>query len=312
MWPMSPIDAVFELYIAWEGGTVPVEIVPPVASPSITVRHRWMRLLDVSRLTAVVLAASTPALAAAPPAGAQASAYAAQPDTRSSIPMAPADATPAPYRYGDSKHTDLSGVWVIQGLAGVPVAKVPLTATYAAKLARTRSLSDAGTPESDSVSTCIAYGMPRFMIMPFELNQMPGEIVMVSAGLTDVRRIYIDGRGHSNDFEPSYNGDSIAHWEGPVLVVETNNMVAGTMEQYGTPYSDKISIVERFRRTAPNTLEVVTTLTDPKALSRPWTSTRIYKLMAEGSRLEEDRCVNNRNAGPDGLQDAVVGKKTGG
>ncbi len=234
--------------------------------------------------------------------------YGTQPDTRAGFPMAPPDVKAPPYRFGDIAHADLSGVWVPQGIAGVPIERPPLTPAYAAKLARTRALSDQGTPEADSLSRCIAYGMPRFMTFPFELNQGPGEIVMVSGGLTDVRRIYTDGRGHSTDFEPSYNGDSVGHWEGSSLLVETNNLVAGTMEQYGTPYSDQLTIMERFRRTGPNSLEVTFTLTDSKALTRPWVWTRKYALMAVGSRLEEDRCTNNRNLGVDGLQGAAVPK----
>ena len=46
--------------------------------------------------------------------------------------------------------------------------------------------------------------------------------------LHDIRRIYMDGIGHTVGADPSFNGDSVGHWEGDTLVVETNNVRAGT------------------------------------------------------------------------------------
>jgi hypothetical protein len=89
------------------------------------------------------------------------------------------------------------------------------------------------------------------------------------------------------------------------LVVETTNVRAGILDQYGIPHSNKLTALERIRRTAPNLLQIVVTNTDPEAYTHPWSYTWEYQLQVPSTRLEENFCENNRNhAGADGLQQA--------
>ena len=128
-----------------------------------------------------------------------------------------------------------------------------LTPPYAKRFAEWKRKFDTdGSQEPDSVTRCLAFGMPRFGTMPVEIIQTPGQITMNLGVLHDVRRIYLDGIGHTVGADPSFNGDSVGHWEGDTLVVETNNMRAGTMDRNGVPYSDKLTAVEKIPSRQPD------------------------------------------------------------
>jgi hypothetical protein len=75
------------------------------------------------------------------------------------------------------------------------------------------------------------------------------------------------------------NGDSRGHWEGNTLVVETTNFndkgsiatSAATGRIRGIPQSEQLRVVERFTRVAPDVIDYVVTITDPKVYTKPWT-----------------------------------------
>jgi len=220
--------------------------------------------------------------------------------------------------YGDPKHPNISGMWNPEyayfgpPIGGAAARRPPgpppgagaytpppipqLTPPYAKRYAEWRHKFDTdGSQEPDSVTRCLAFGMARFGTMPVEIIQTPGQITMNLGVLHDIRRIYLDGVGHTVGADPSFNGDSVGHWEGDTLVVETNNIRAGTLDRNGVPYSDKMTAVERIRRVSPTRLEIVTTLTDPEAFVTPFTMKRDYVPMPPGSRFEEYLCENNKD-----------------
>ena len=170
-----------------------------------------------------------------------------------------------------------------------------LAPAYAKKFAEWTKNFETGTQEPDTVTRCLAFGIARFGTMPVEIIQTPGQITMGLGVLHDIRRIYMDGIGHTVGADPSFNGDSVGHWEGDTLVVETNNIRAGTIDRDGIPYSDKLTVVERIRRVSPTRLEIETVLTDPEAFLAPYTIKRAYTPMPPGSRFEEYLCENNRD-----------------
>jgi hypothetical protein len=145
------------------------------------------------------------------------------------------------------------------------------------------------------VTRCLAFGFARFGTMPVEIIQTPGQVTMNLGVLHDIRRIYLDSVGHTTGADPSFNGDSVGHWEGDTLVVETNNIRPGTLDRFGIPYSDKLTAIEKIRRVSPTRLEIETTLTDPEAFAVPYVMHRAYVPMPPGSRFEEYLCENNRD-----------------
>ena len=230
--------------------------------------------------------------------------------------------------YGDSAHPNISGMWNPEYAyfgpplgdaakpAGPPAGSPPATGTpgqgkapampyrppmpqltppYAKKYAEWRRKFETGEQDPDTVTRCLAFGLARFGTMPMEIIQTPGQVTMNLGVLHDIRRIYMDGIGHTVGADPSFNGDSVGHWDGDTLVVETNNVRAGTIDRDGVPYSDKLTAVERIRRVSPTRLEIETTLTDPEAFVTPFTLKRAYVPMPPGSRFEEYLCENNRD-----------------
>jgi hypothetical protein len=221
--------------------------------------------------------------------------------------------------YGDPAHPNISGMWNPEfAYFGPPVGAPPaaarpsgaapaavarftrpappqLTPPYASRFAEWSKRYETGTQEPDSVTRCLAFGIARFGTMPVEIIQTPGQITMNLGVLHDIRRIYMDGIGHTIGADPSFNGDSVGHWEDDTLVVETSNIRAGTIDRDGIPYSDKLTVVERIRRVSPTRLEIETTLTDPEAFMAPYTIRRAYTPMPPGSRFEEYLCENNRD-----------------
>jgi hypothetical protein len=225
--------------------------------------------------------------------------------------------------YGDPSHPNISGMWNPEfAYFGPPVGPAPaapptgaapaggpppglprftrppppqLTPPYAKQFAEWTRKFQTGTQEPDSVTRCLAFGVARFGTMPVEIIQTPGQITLNLGVLHDIRRIYMDGIGHTVGADPSFNGDSVGRWEGDTLVVETNNIRAATIDRDGIPYSDKLTVVERIRRTSPSRMEIETTLTDPEAFMAPYTIRRAYTPMPPGSRFEEYLCENNRD-----------------
>jgi len=230
--------------------------------------------------------------------------------------------------YGDPAHPNIAGMWnpefayfgppvgapppAAPGSAGPPggapaggpprgvprftrPAPPKLTPPYAQRFAEWSRKFESGTQEPDTVTRCLAFGIARFGTMPMEIIQTPGQVTMNLGVLHDIRRIYMDGIGHTVGADPSFNGDSVGRWEGDTLVVETNNLRAATIDRDGVPYSDKLTVVERIRRVGPTRLEIETTLTDPEAFLEPYTIKRAYTPMPPGSRFEEYLCENNRD-----------------
>jgi hypothetical protein len=223
--------------------------------------------------------------------------------------------------YGDKAHPNISGMWNPEFAyfgppipdasaparpAGGPPPGFPpggfkkppgpqLTAPYAERYAQWQKKYQTGEQEPDTVTRCLAFGIARFGTMPMEIIQTPGQITMNLGVLHDIRRIYLDGIGHTIGADPSFNGDSVGHWDGDTLVVETNNVRAATVDRDGIPYSDKLTVVERIKRVSPTRLEIETTLTDPEAFAVPFTMKRAYVPMPPGSRFEEYLCENNRD-----------------
>ncbi len=73
--------------------------------------------------------------------------------------------------------------------------------------------------------SCSPNGPVFFMsevgIFPLQFLEAPDQIVILREASGMPRRIYIDGRGHPDDLEPSWMGHSIGHWDGDTLVVDT-------------------------------------------------------------------------------------------
>ena len=151
-------------------------------------------------------------------------------------------------------------------------------------------------------ANCVPPGMPEIMGWPYpiEFIYSPGRVTLAIESDSQVRRIYTDGRGHPPDPDPTFNGDSIGHWEGDTLVVDTVALNPATEIAPGVAHSDQAHIVERVRKTGPDALEIVTTVEDPEVLTAPWTTTGHFVRHRDWT-IEEYVCEQNNH---DSVDDA--------
>ena len=123
---------------------------------------------------------------------------------------------------------------------------------------------------------CKASGGPRLYHTPygFEIMDMPElqRVFVLGVGGPHTWRVfYMDGREHPKDPDPSFYGNSIAHWDGETLVVDTigfNERFWLTRE--GLPHTEMLHLTETFTRPEYDTLRYVATIDDPGAYTKPW------------------------------------------
>jgi hypothetical protein len=157
----------------------------------------------------------------------------------------------------------------------------------------------------DPVYECAPPGTPRVYLHPFpmEIIQLPGRVIMLFEYDHLVRQIYTDGRGHRTDLAPSWMGDSIGHWEGDTLVVETVNFNDKTwIDRIAVPHSEEMRLIERIRINDEGLLQIDLTVEDPVALAEPWVARRTYR--KTDWTIEELMCEDNETYEP--FENAVL------
>jgi hypothetical protein len=166
----------------------------------------------------------------------------------------------------------------------------------------------AGRTVNDVTGDCWPPGMPIIMtrVWPFHVIAVKTAIVIVFNFENQVRWIYTDGRQHSdpNVYVPSYNGESIGHWEGDTLVVDTRNFE--THQHYIdrlVPLSEKFRIVERIRSIdGGDRLSIEFTMSDPDNWEGDWVVTKTFRRQ-ERMDFVESPCLPNTNEGLPAMQE---------
>ena len=112
-----------------------------------------------------------------------------------------------------------------------------------------------------------------------DILETPGQLVIVYQYRNSIRRIYTDGREHPKILQLTWNGHSIGNWDGDTFVVDTVGLRDESwLDTGGHEHSPKLHVVERFRRTDEDHLEIERTLTDPVAIAKPFTATVTLRL----------------------------------
>jgi hypothetical protein len=171
-----------------------------------------------------------------------------------------------------------------------------LTPEYMAKWEVIRKSRMAGSYEYDNVAKCLPPGMPAMMNMAYgmEVMQSKDRMTFFSELNDAMRRVYLDGRKPTARIldDPTYAGYSTGHWEGDTLVVETVALSTKSFIDGSSPHSEEMTVRERIRFTAPGILEDRITVTDPKALTKPWEVVRTYrKASPPNDQLREFACA---------------------
>ena len=113
----------------------------------------------------------------------------------------------------------------------------------------------------------------------------------------EVRHIYTDGRSHpgKEDLWPTSMGDSIGHWQGETLVIDTVARTPGPIGVGPNDLSERAHFTERVRRVDPNTLEDLLTIDDPARFTHPWQLTIRYTRVTDLNRMLPFDCEHDRN-----------------
>ena len=206
------------------------------------------------------------------------------------VPPVQARKSPAPPS-GPTPHTqdgkvDFSGVWV-PGSTLLPGD--PSYQPWAKKIYDERK---ANKGADDPERLCLPNGAVRINPLPYKIVQRADTVVLLWEGNThSYRRFFLDGRAPNLDVEPeSWTGLSTGKWEGDTLVVNTVGFNDRTwLDATGKPHSDAMHLTERYRRPDLGHLNVELTIEDAKALTKPYTFTRVFTL-APGWELQEYVC----------------------
>jgi hypothetical protein len=148
-------------------------------------------------------------------------------------------------------------------------------------------------------SSCVPSGVPFFMGYggpdPIVFLQTPKEVWMIWTEDNQLRRILMNVP-HSKNPKPSWYGESVGHYEGDTLVIDTIGMNDKTVvDIYRTPHTGKLHVVERWRMIdGGKAMEAVFTVDDPGAFYRPWTAMRRYRRV-EQEFIEKICAENNTN-----------------
>ena len=124
---------------------------------------------------------------------------------------------------------------------------------------------------------CIHYGFPDLFagyMSVYRIVQTPEYVAIQMEKIHDTRIIPLDGRPHLSSAIPQYLGDSRGRWDGDTLVVETTNFHpnGNPMGGYSVLSDEKLHLIERFRRTAEDTIEYTFTVDNPTMWTKPWTA----------------------------------------
>jgi len=148
-------------------------------------------------------------------------------------------------------------------------------------------------------SSCVPLGVPGFMSQggPNSLFfiQTPKDVRMILESNQQVRRVAMDVP-HSANPTPSWYGESVGHYEGDTLVVDTigqNNKTV--VDAYRTPHTEKLHVVERWHLIdGGKGLEVNITVDDPDTFNQPW-STYVRHVRGKEAFYEDICAENNLN-----------------
>jgi hypothetical protein len=128
--------------------------------------------------------------------------------------------------------------------------KNPVLTPQAAEIVRQHGdASHAGIAFPDPSNQCLSMGVPYILrVNEMQMAQKADMITIMYMQDHQFRRIRMNS-SHPKDLKPTWHGDSVGHYEGDTLVIDTVGIKVGSIsmvDQYGTPHSDQLHVVERY------------------------------------------------------------------
>jgi hypothetical protein len=169
------------------------------------------------------------------------------------------------------------------------------------KMREQNELAATGKRAYEARASCRPGGVPGFLVMgrvnPLFFVQGKDEVLLINEGGPEVRRVFLNVP-HSAHPKISPYGESVGHYEGgDTLVVDTVALSDDTyVDNYRTPHTTQLHVIERFQLTKDGTtLQVTIHIEDPGAFNMPWSARQIFRRTRVGG-LEEAICAENNFA----------------
>ena len=191
-------------------------------------------------------------------------------------------------------HPDFNGVWSGRGHADMSEGLsggLPFTAAGIAALASVAT-------QYDPTGFCLYPGVTRITQSPYpiEIVARPGRVVVLYEYMRTFRAIPTDDRKHSPDPNPTFFGESVGRWDGDTLVADVVAINDKSwLDAAGTPHSDAMHLVERYRLTDRDHLEYEVTIDDPKFYTKIWKSTMVFTRRPDWELIEYSCDENNKD-----------------
>jgi len=156
---------------------------------------------------------------------------------------------------------------------------------------------------NDNIGQCNPLGIPRLLFEPepFEIIQTNDKVMQFFQWAWTFREMWTDGRVPDMSLLPiRWYGYSSGKWDGDTLVVTSVGFdERAWLDFYGYPFSEQMRLEERYRRVAPDRLELTLTVTDPVIYTKPFQSdTKVFTLLTKErltiygwTGLQENLCV---------------------
>jgi hypothetical protein len=167
-------------------------------------------------------------------------------------------------------------------------------------LRKVNEAADAGFAMYSRESRCWHTGVPVYLLNPAQptfILQRPEKITMLWQMDQQVRHIYLNVP-HSANPKSSWYGESVGHYEGDTLVVDTiGQNTQSFLDNFRTPHSDKLHVIERYRVVENGeTLEAEVTIDDPVALVQPLHVVKRWRKVQ--GPMTESRCADGEMVNP--------------
>jgi hypothetical protein len=213
----------------------------------------------------------------------------------------PASTAPAP-RLPDGT-IDFGGLWIYVTTFGPDLARGLKSGETLPLLPSAEALMAARKPADDPAVWCLPIGFLRFSPYPFRFIQnythkKPTHMYVLTEWMGTYRQLFLDGRMHPRELDPTWYGHSIGWYEQDTLVIDSVGFNGKAWyDRRGTPQTERLHTVERFTRVNAGKLMQDVTIDDPGAFSRPFSVTFEARYTQPGDEMIEYVCQENNQYG---------------
>ena len=199
----------------------------------------------------------------------------------------------------DAKRPELSGIWQVTGYERsirTVDGKMPPLRPEAKKVYEQNIIARKQLKPREDLTRCVPPGIPRALWapLPIQIVQTARKVFWLHEYQHLIRHVYLDeSLPKLEDMDPSWMGESVGHWDGDTLVIETQGFNGKTfLDRDGMPHSDQMRVTEHVRLIdGGKRLEDRVTIDDPKTFTAPWTARVVFERKPGVEVSAEYHCV---------------------